>query len=104
MNDKIFTLKVALLTAIAEANKHKNDDDGGTSNWDMPLLFLPLWERADIEEAFKIPGLRIHFEGNAIYILGVCDGQGYRRTAMAEAFRDSLKNQGYKAHVDYRMD
>ena len=38
---KILALRVALLIAVSEANKHKDDDDGGTSNWDTPLIFLP---------------------------------------------------------------
>ena len=103
-NNKILALRVALLIAISEANKFKQAEDGGTSNMDTPIVFLPKWSKSAINEAFQLTGLVPSIHEEAVYILRACDGQGFRRTAMAEAFRDSLKASGYNAAVDYRMD
>ena len=101
---KILALRVALLIAVSEANKHKNVNDLGTCNMDTPIIFLPKWRKSDIEKAFNLTGLTPYIEGSSIHVLRACEGQGFRRTAMAEAFRDSMKEQGYQAVVEYRMD
>ncbi len=103
-NEKILALRCALLIAVSEAEKVKDTEDGGTSNMDTPILFLPGWSWAQIVEAFKLTGLIPSRHGSTIYILRACEGQGFRRTAMAKAFRNSLKASGYNAAVDYRMD
>lgn len=103
-NNKILALRVALLIAISEANKFKQAEDDGTSNMDTPIVFLPKWSKSAINEAFQLTGLVPSIHEETVYILRACDGQGFRRTAMAEAFRDSLKASGYNAAVDYRMD
>lgn len=103
-NEKILALRCALLIATGEAEKKKDIKDDGTSNIDTPILFLPGWSWASILEAFQLTGLVPCRHGSTVYILRACEGQGFRRTAMAEAFRDSLKASGYKAAVDYRMD
>ncbi|MBR2343208.1 MAG: hypothetical protein IKA64_03040 [Clostridia bacterium] len=103
--NKILALRCALLIAISESEKHRDTEEGGTSNMDTPVIFLPGWNATTIREAFILTGLLpdIRKDG-AVYILRACEGQGYRRTAMAEAFRDSLKASGYNAGVDYRID
>lgn len=103
-NNKILALRVALLIAVSEANKKKSVEDSGTSNMDTPIVFLPKWSKSAINEAFQLTGLVPSIREETVYILRACDGQGFRRTAMAEAFRDSLKASGYNAAVDYRMD
>ena len=103
-NEKILALRCALLIAVSEAEKLKDADDGGTSNMDTPIIFLPNWSWAAIEEAFKLTGLAPSRHGSTVHILRACEGQGFRRTAMAKAFRDSLKASGYPAAVYYRMD
>ena len=103
-NKKILALRVALLIAISEAEKAKNTEDGGTSNMDTPTIYLPDWRESVIEEAFQLTGLVPSRHGSTIFILRACEGQGYRRTAMAEAFCNSLRASGYTAGVDYRID
>ena len=103
-NKKILALRVALLIAVSEAEKVKHTEDGGTSNMDTPTIALPHWSASAIEEAFNLTGLVPSRHGNTVFILRACEGQGFRRTAMAEAFCNSLKAQGYQAAVDYRMD
>ncbi len=102
--DKILALRVALLIAVSEANKVKDIEDGGTSNMDSPTIYLPYWSELEINEAFQLTGLAPSRHGSTVFILRACEGQGYRRTAMAEAFCESLRTSGYTAGVDYRMD
>ena len=102
---KVLALRVALLKAVYAAEKFKETDDGGTSNMDLPTVYLPRWKKLDISEAFNLTGLAPDIRSdNRVFILRACEGQGYRRTAMAEAFCNSLKDSGYSAGVDYRMD
>ena len=101
---KIIALRVALLIAVSEAEKVKGTEDGGTCNMDTPTVYLPGWNESAINEAFGLTGLVPSRHGNTVFILRACEGQGYRRTAMAEAFCNSLKASGYSASVDYRMD
>lgn len=104
--DKMMELKKALLAAKQAAEKLKDTEDGGTCNFDTPILVLPKeWSVSNIYEAFEHTGLRADItRRNFIRIYGAVEGQGFRRTYMAEAFRDSLKAAGYDAIVEYRMD
>lgn len=102
--NEILALRLALILAKQEAEKFKNTDDGGTCNLDLPVLTLTQWHNLDIDEAFKGTGLWAHIEKNCVFICGAVDGCGFKRTAMAEAVRDSLKQSGYTAYVHYRID
>ena len=104
-HEKITALRVALLQAIEEAGKVRLIDDGGTSNFDTPVIILEGWEGSEIRQAFLLTGLTPYIEKNGVVeILKACLGQGFRRTAMAEAFRGSLKNSGYTSYVHYQID
>ena len=105
-NSQILELREALRKAISESYIYSTVEDGGTSNFDTPILRLSKkWSKAEIKEAFLSTGLYPEIENdNTIYILRACQGQGFRRTAMAEAFRDSLRNSGFTSYVDYRTD
>ena len=101
----ILALRCALLIAVSQAEIFKDIEDGGTCNFDTPCLILQGWNEIDIREAFLLTGLRPYIrQDNTVMIFDACSGQGFRRTAMAEAIRDSLKQSGYNAYVDYRMD
>lgn len=104
--ERILALRCALLIAYSEAQKYKEVEDGGTCNFDTPTLMLTSeWKEVDVNEAFKLTGLQPYkVDKDYYHILGACEGQGFRRTAMAQAFRDSLKKQGYTSYVHYQMD
>lgn len=76
------------------------------SNFDTSTLTLTSeWEAADVEKAFNLTGLKPYKVAKNVYhVLGAVEGQGFRRTAMAEAFRDMLNGLGYNSHVYYQMD
>lgn len=103
-DNEILALRIALILAKQATEKLKDIDDGGTCNLDLPILVLEQWHKQDIKEAFKGTSLRTSIEGNCIYIYGAVDGCGFRRTAMARAVRDSLKESGYQAYVRYKID
>ena len=105
-NEKILALRCALLIAVSEAEKVQNTEDDGTCNFDTPALILDSkWKYNHVVAAFNLTGLRPYKAGKHEYhILGAVTGQGAQRTAMAEAFRDSLKASGYNAYVHYQMD
>ena len=103
--EQIEALRVALLIARHEAEKLADVEDGGTCNMDTPYLFLVNWENAEIEEAFNLTGLRPYIRSTGqVLVFDACAGQGFRRTEMARAFRDSMRESGYTAYVEYRMD
>ena len=104
--ERILELRCALLIAYSEAQKQKEVEDDGTCNFDSPTLLLTSeWKESDVNEAFKLTGLQPYkVDENYYHILGACEGQGSRRTAMAEAFRDCLIRLGYNSHVYYQMD
>ena len=102
--NEILALRLALILAKQAAEKLKDTDDGGTCNLDQPVLILPQWRNVDINEAFQNTGLWSHIEGNYVYICGAVNGCGFRRTAMAKAFRDNLQQSGYQAYVRYVID
>ena len=102
----ISDLNLALLMAKIKADHHKNDEDGGTSNFDTPTLTLTSeWKEKDVNKAFELTGLTPYKVAKNVYhVLGAVEGQGFRRTAMAEAFRDALNSLGYNSHVYYQID
>ena len=105
-NVRILSLRYALELAKAEAMKLQNIEDGGTCNFDTPMIVLPSeWRDADVNKAFMSTGLRPYkVEKNVYHVFDACHGQGSRRTAMAEAFRDCMRELGYTSYVYYQMD
>lgn len=105
-NNQILSLREALKKAVNESYIYSTVEDGGTSNFDTPILQLPKdWSKEEIKEAFISTGLYPEItKDNMIYILRACQGQGFRRTAMAEAFRDSLRSSGFTSYVEYKTD
>lgn len=103
--DKIKHLKFSLVAAAGNAQRFKNVKDEGTCNFDTPIIFLKDFTKNEIEEAFLYTPFSPYFNSDgSVDLLEFCDGQGFRRTAMAEAVRDSLKSNGYEAYVRYNID
>lgn len=94
----------------ADALAYAQEDDGGTCNFDAPMLDyrasgIPLGEA---KQAIADAGLRCYehrmYGEKALVICGCQHGQGNRRTVMAEAFSRALKAQGYVCGMYYQMD
>lgn len=90
--------------------------DDGTSNFDTLQIILSSvrteasagWTSSEIELAFSETGCRCYIQRSGksliVDVIGCTSGQGNRRTAMAEAARDSLRESGFDAYVYYQMD
>lgn len=90
-------------------------DDGGTCNFDSPVLYMPKGTR---ETTMDKIGLRagVSFmkwesrpfasgDRSAWLIFGdFMNGQGNRRSRIAEAFAASLKADGIESDVYFQMD
>ena len=104
-SEEIEALRAALIKAKDEAQKLADIEDGGTCNFDTPYLFLVNWSETEIEKAFQNSGLRPYIRSTGqVLVFDACAGQGYRRTEMARAFRDNMRESGYNAYVEYQMD
>lgn len=104
---KVIDLIDALEKAKESALKHKDDEDGGTCNFDTPTLRLEGWTEPLVKRACRVVDLDCqkwekHYMNYHIY--GACNGQANRHTNMAEAFTDSMRSSGYEADVWYAMD
>ena len=83
-----------------------DNDDGGTCNFDTPILLIKGARMDKLEEAAASAGVRISKWGSGCYhIYGnfLC-GQGNLRTKCAETFAKSLESNGWKTYVCYAMD
>ena len=103
--NKYDNLVVALKKAYEDAQK-AICEDGGTCNLDMPILDYRdmKMQKGKAIAAIERAGFSAAEYGGYLHIYGVVHGQGYCRTAMAEAFRDSLKNSGFSCRVYYQID
>lgn len=100
VNDLIEARKVA----IAEGTRNK--DDGGTCNFDTPIIHLPRVRKEKIKEIAEKAGVELYkWDSGTYHICGdFLWGQAYLRTRMAEAFEKSLADKGYDTYVYYAMD
>jgi len=78
-------------------------DDGGTCNFDSPMLYgIRLTKKA--EEAIQAAGCHVFKgRGGLVISLGV-GGQANKRTRAAEAAEALLKERGYETSIWYQMD
>ena len=95
-----------LRRAAVASMAHVDDEDGGTCNFDSPVLDYASSGIAKeaAKKAVKAAGLSCYDWENMLVITGCFSGQGNRRTKMAEAFSASLKNSGLAATMYYQMD
>lgn len=104
-------LSQALERAIQAARLLTDAEDGGTCNFDAPVLhYRPAGlTKKQAMAALQAAGLTC-FEWapfqqpKNLVINGFLSGQGNRRTRMAEAFRDSMTADGYTVTMYQQMD
>ena len=83
-----------------------DNDDGGTCNFDTPVLVVKGARLDFLKKAAELAGVNIsRWESGYYHIYGdFLWGQGFLRTRMAEAFAKSLKDSGWDTYVYYAMD
>jgi hypothetical protein len=110
--NKYEDLRKALERAKVQAEQARQEDDGGTCNFDSPTIDYRAMgmQKAKVIETIKNAGLTC-FDWTGYYgkvyglvICGMTAGQGNCRTAMAEAFCTELINCGIKSSMYYQMD
>ena len=109
-NTQILELTNSLVKAKEYAECQSDVEDEGTCNFDHPQILFDVntCDAVGIHRAFEAADIECYIQRSGKFIvaevLGCMHGQANKRTTMAEAFRDSLKNDGYEAYVYYQID
>ena len=109
LEGKYARLRDDLIAAYEATEYLEETEDGGTCNFDAPVLHLERWDAKKIKQAAKEAG------GGAFkwtwgrtsmgWVFSTrSSGQANRRTRRAEAIRDFLKERGYNTGMYYAMD
>lgn len=109
MKYDIKNIAAAIEDAVKAAQNFAAHDDGGTCNMDSAFIQAESVTDAEAKEIEQISGVRVYLLDSEVYgrilmLSGVADGQGFRRTKMAEAAEQSLAERGLGAGVWYQMD
>lgn len=108
-NDKVIKLSEALIRANEAALLLSETNDGGTCNFDSPVIRLLKWKDYEIKQACELAGIEIGdklsgFWRNYRFVSTAMHGQANCRTRMAEAAKKSLEADGYDVAMYYQMD
>ena len=97
-------IREAALAAIAKGKEYENND-GGSCNLDTPMVLVPRGIKTrNVVDTQGRQLLGCGYGGGYYSVRVPLWGQGYQRTAMAEAARDRLCELGYTSYVRYVMD
>ena len=101
-------LNQALLNAVNTAAMLDDTEDGGTCNFDMVTLKIKIPKKFTQYISVKLEKMYARDWGRlwrGYYLVDIpLSGQGNRRTRMAEAACESLKDAGYDAMMYYQCD
>ena len=109
LTGKYLKLKLDLMEAYNETEYLEQTEDGGTCNFDAPVLHLERWNAKKIKQAAKEAGGDAWQWKWGRTVMGWVfsprsSGQGNRRSRRSEAISDFLKAKGYDAGMYYQMD
>lgn len=109
LTGKYAKLRDDLLAAYAETEHIEQTEDGGTCNFDAPVLHLDRWDGNKIKQAAKEAGgsaFKWTWGGSVMgWVFSPrSSGQANRRSRRAEAISEALKAKGYNAGMYYAMD
>ena len=101
-------LNNALINAVNSAAMLDDTEDGGTCNLDMVTLKIKIPKKLIQYISVKLEKMLARDWGRlwkGYYLVDIpLSGQGSRRTRMAEAACQALKDAGYDAQVYYQCD
>lgn len=101
-------LNQALLSAVNAAAMLDNTEDGGTCNLDMVTIKIKIPKKLTQCISVKLEKMYARDWGRlwrGYYVVDIpLFGQGNRRTRMAEAACQALKDAGYDAMMYYQCD
>ena len=109
LSGKYAKLRDDLIAAYAETEHLEQTEDGGTCNFDSPVLNLERWNAKQIERAAEEAGGSAWQWKSGRYVMGWVfsprsSGQGNRRTRRAEAIAKAMETKGYSVGMYYQMD
>jgi hypothetical protein len=99
--------------ALKEANQAaldaKQGDDGGTCNFDTPVLDFTGWRPTQIEVLSRLSGIPVGekmngYWKNCRFVWVILEGQANMRSRMAEAAVKKLQAKGLPAHFWQQAD
>jgi hypothetical protein len=98
-------IKKAVAEAIADSQKFATYDDGGTCNFDACVVYVPGMRESTAKSIANVSMMNTRWHGRHLHLHGT-EGQGARRTKMAEAQRDFLKTNYPQLNIGmyYQMD
>ena len=105
LTGKYAKLRDDLIFALRDTYDLESTEDGGTCNFDSPVLNLPRWNADKLQRAMREAGARAwRWHSSMWVIVFSSSGQGNRRSRRAEAIYRKLKELGYDAFMYYQMD
>lgn len=97
-------LERALEAAKKEMLKYADTEDGGTCNFDTPVIRVKATEKMMSQAEYRLVKVGEKGWQDCWFVFLPLYGQGNRRTRMAEAAARSLIASGFEAGVYYQMD
>lgn len=109
LTGKYAKLRDDLIAAYAETEYLEQTEDGGTCNFDAPVLRLDRWNAKKIKQAAEEAGSSAFKWDWGRTVMGwvfspKSSGQANRRSRRAEAISEAMKAKGYDAGMYYAMD
>jgi len=102
--EEVRLLSIALNKAQEESMKFANTEDGGTCNFDTPMINIKATKKQISQLEYRLEKCTWGLWKGWYFVEIPLSGQGNRRTRMAEAIARSLKNSGYETGVYYQVD
>lgn len=109
LTGKYLKLKLDLMESYNETEYLEQTEDGGTCNFDAPVLHLERWNAQKIKQAAKEAGGSAYQWKWGRTVMGWVfsprsSGQANRRSRRAEAISNAMAAKGYSAGMYYAMD
>lgn len=109
LTGKYLKLKLDLMDAYNETEYLEQTEDGGTCNFDAPVLHLERWNAKKIKQAAKEAGGGVFKWTWGGHTMGWVfsprsSGQANRRSRRAEAISKAMEAKGYSVGMYYAMD
>lgn len=103
---EVDALEMAICRAEKYAQKYADTEDGGTCNFDSPMVRIKATERQLASMNWRVwKWSKRHADGTTWFVISMnLSGQGNRRSRMAEAAAESLKADGYETSIYSSMD
>ena len=109
LTGKYAQLRDDLIAAYNETEHLEDTEDGGTCNFDSPVLHLDRWSKEKVKQAAREAGGSAWQWTWGSRVMGWVvsprsSGQANRRTRRAEAIAKAMEAKGYSVGMYYQMD